>query len=92
MEIYWEFHLNRGPSTDNRPFCVPDRGAAVSVEGPASGSVLPAQVWLPDLPVDSCRNQQAGAGPEGRRGRPGGHRAGRVRAEGVQGWRVFQRK
>lgn len=61
------------------------------MEGPARCSLLPAQVWLSDMPLDSCRNQQTRARPEGQRGRPGGHWAGRVRTEGVQGWRVFQR-
>ncbi|CAF89067.1 unnamed protein product, partial [Tetraodon nigroviridis] len=67
------------------------RGAPVSVEGPACCSLLPAQVWLSDMPLDRCRNQQAGGGLRGRRGGPGGHRAGGGRAEGVQGRRVFQR-
>lgn len=53
------------------------------MEGPARCSLLPAQVWLSDMPMDSCRNQQTRARAEGQRGGPGGHRARRGRTEGV---------
>lgn len=65
--------------------------AAVFVEGADGGALLPAEVWLPGVPLDCVRDQQTGAGPEGQWGRPGWGWTGRVRPEGVQGGRIFQR-
>lgn len=80
----------------SKPSClwslrVSECGAAVSVEGAARGALLPAEVWLPGVPLDCVRDQQTGAGPESQWGRPGRGWTGGVRPEGVQGGRFFQR-
>lgn len=57
------------------PPCVPECRAPVAVAGPASGPVLPAQVWLSGVSLDVFRGQQTGAGSDGQRRGSGGHRA-----------------
>lgn len=97
LQVFYLTTLTTSLCSLNLPFLLFSRlhvsecGAAVSVEGAARGALLPAQVWLPGVPLDRDGDQQTGAGPEGQWGRPGGGWTGRVWPEGVQGGRIFQR-